>query len=198
MKYRFDPPGKTFPDHDGSGPGLEHLPQALLDRHGARVLHPSSVPVAEGWPTPRSTVYRARTLLVPQNLHNQDFLAQVTLVLERVGMVLEPVAAPREVTEDQDLADVPTIAVLTPIRDGRAPVVVDAWVALTALRDATNPPKGGRGGDGHDQDDQDTNHATAARDGGPILKVEAVRQITLEHLLVGAMITGSPEIDGNP
>ena len=74
MKYRFVPPGKPLPGRDRDGPGHERLPQALLDRHGARVLHPVSVPVADGWPRPRSTVYRARTLLVPQTLQHDGFL----------------------------------------------------------------------------------------------------------------------------
>ena len=86
MKYRFVPPGKPLHGREGDGPGHEHLPQALLDRHGARVLHPSSVPVADGWPRPRSTVYRARTLLVPLALQRQGFLGPIAPVLERVGM----------------------------------------------------------------------------------------------------------------
>ena len=68
MEFYFVPPGNRAPDHDHEGSGLGTLPQALLDRHGARVLHPSSAPVADGWPAPRSTVYRARTLLVPPTL----------------------------------------------------------------------------------------------------------------------------------
>src|ERR1700684_801273 len=68
MEFYFVPPGNRAPDRDDHGSGLGTLPQALLDRHGARVLHPSSAPVADGWPAPRSTVYRARTLLVPPTL----------------------------------------------------------------------------------------------------------------------------------
>ena len=52
------------------GMGLT-LPSALLARHGARVLDPTAVPVPDGWPAPRSTVYRARTLLVPPTLQQE-------------------------------------------------------------------------------------------------------------------------------
>src|ERR1700722_6543761 len=189
MKYRFVPPGRSFPDRDGSGDGLASLPRALLDRHGARVLHPSSVPVADGWPAPRSTVYRARTLLVPQSLQRGTFLDQVQAVLERVGMRLVPVPAPEAVAGDPELADVPMIAGLKPIRDGRPPVVVDAWIALTALRDAAGGKgagdgKGGEGDKGDESGKGDDVRRDAAAADTPGLRYTDVRRITLEHVLV--------------
>src|SRR5580698_4859330 len=104
MKYRFVPPGKPLRGRDGDGPGHERLPQALLDRHGARVLHPSSVPVADGWPRPRSTVYRARTLLVPQTLQRRaGFFGEIGNVLARVGMSIEAVDVPAAIAKDPSL-----------------------------------------------------------------------------------------------
>jgi len=136
LKCYFVPPGKpSHHHHDDSGPGIETLPQALLDRHGARVLHPTAVPVAYDWDAPRSTVYRARTLLVPPRLLQKPFLGGINTVLERVGMRLVPVSAPKELAGDPGLAEVPAIAVLVPARGrGRVPVVVDAWNAHRAPR----------------------------------------------------------------
>src|SRR5207253_1912230 len=49
---------------DDTAPGLTSLPTALLRRHGARVLDPEKAAAVHGFPSPRSTVYRAMTLLV--------------------------------------------------------------------------------------------------------------------------------------
>ena len=48
--------------------GLTTLPAAMLQRHGARVLDPEKAAAVHGFQPPRSTVYRARTLLVPDGL----------------------------------------------------------------------------------------------------------------------------------
>jgi len=163
MEFYFVPPGKRALDRDDEGSGLGTLPQALLDRHGARVLHPSSAPVADGWPAPRSTVYRARTLLVPPTLLREQPLRQLNDVLERVGMRLVPVTVPREAPDhpqadddpqaddsaeadddperddepepddDPELADLPTVAVLIGPDANRAVTRVVAAVASLQL-----------------------------------------------------------------
>ena len=73
MKWYFQPRsdggGAARDDDDDPQPGLLGLPTALLERHGARVLHPGHAAVVDGYPRPRPTVYRARTLLVPGDLH---------------------------------------------------------------------------------------------------------------------------------
>src|ERR1700730_7550030 len=67
---------------DGTAPGLNSVPGALLQRHGARLLNPSDAPAIpgprrDGWArTPRSTVYRARTLLIPADLLHDDAVVQ--------------------------------------------------------------------------------------------------------------------------
>src|ERR1700761_8297793 len=71
-----------------SGPGITSLPATLLARHGARVLDPSTVPTAAGWPPPRPTVYRARTLLLPPPLHQEPYRTSINDVLARAGMSL--------------------------------------------------------------------------------------------------------------
>jgi len=69
-------------DHDDPAGGLVSLPVALLRRHGARVLDPEAVVAVRGYPTPRSTVYRARTLLVPGDLlADRAFIAAVNQIL---------------------------------------------------------------------------------------------------------------------
>jgi hypothetical protein len=57
---------------DDAAPGLINLPPAMLLRHGARVLDPGAAVAVDGFPPPQSTVYRAKTLLVPGNLHRQE------------------------------------------------------------------------------------------------------------------------------
>ena len=82
---------------------------------------------------------------------------------------------------DNALAEIATTAVLVSAAPaGRPPALVDAWIALTALRAAF-----GRGTQRAEPDDEN-------------LSAADVSQITLEHLLLGAVITGSPEVDGSP
>ena len=161
-----------------SAPGQISLSAALLQRHGALVLDPGEAAAVPGWQTPRSTVYRARALLVPGDLlQESDFIAAVHMVLARVGMRLRlPAPGRGEARGSEPAAGVlrrlPRPAVLVPAipADGKAalPVVIDAWVALQALR-----------------------AAVSARE-HPALSEQAVRRISLEHLLVGSAITGSP------
>ena len=74
---------------DGSTTGLINFPPALLLRHGARVLNPAEAATAvPGSVPPRSTVYRARSLLVPGTLLRDDHARVVNEVLAGVGMKL--------------------------------------------------------------------------------------------------------------
>src|SRR6266851_4070213 len=75
---------------DDSAPGLDGLPTALLQRHSARVLHPADAAAVPGWPAPRSTVYRARTLMVPGDLLQEPTFAVMNRALARVGMRMIP------------------------------------------------------------------------------------------------------------
>src|SRR3981081_102411 len=54
------------------------LPQRILDRHGARVLNPSTAVIAAGWAPPRPTVYRSASLLVPEDVLRDGELLNVT------------------------------------------------------------------------------------------------------------------------
>jgi hypothetical protein len=140
----------------------------VLAWHGARVLDPESVTTADGWPAPQSTVYRAHTLLLPPDLHEEPALRALNEALAEAGMSLASASArPRA---HGALAGAPRAAVLSASRrDGlSSPAATDAWKALTALR------------------------AAALRTGN--LDVKDVRRISLEHLLVGAAITGEPVI----
>ncbi len=194
MRWFFEPRrdgNGARPGDDDSAPGLISVPAALLQRHGALLLDPGKAAVVAGWPAPRPTIYRARTLLVPNDLlADPDFVRAVNQVLARVGITLRPPGrdtpppqrdlAARE-RGNGPLAEVlqqlHRTAVLVPARgrDGeppRLPVVIDAYTAQQALRSAAS-----------------------ARE-FPVLSEQAVRRISLEHLLIGSAITGSPATDG--
>jgi subtilisin family serine protease len=192
MKWFFQPlsADTEAERNDNSTPaGQLGLPDAVLQRHGARVLHPSKAAVAqprsagEQAPAPseplQPTVYRARTLLIPDDLlRDTGFIAVINSILESVGMM---VVAPTEAADpdldtavgkgrgDQELLralrELPRPAVLAPVPGHPVPVVVDAWVALQALR--------------------------AAERSGPRMS-----EISLEHLLVGSAIMGDPADGG--
>jgi hypothetical protein len=206
MKWFFEPPhggdgsGAGPGSGPGSGPGPDEwdaapgptgpvgllgLPPTVLQRHGARVLDPQAAEVVPGVPFGQATsptVYRARTLLVPGDLlRRPDVMLAINRVLESAGMGLVP---PEEEAGEargegavfESLRDLPRAAVLVPT--GAAPVVVDAWRALQTLRAAAAGAELGQA------------EAVA-------LGMEIVRRISLEHLLVGSAITGSP-IDNGP
>src|SRR5256884_4849296 len=129
-------------DDSDAAAGLTSLPTALLRRHGARVLDPEKAAAVHGFPSPRSTVYRARTLLVPDGLlQDAPKVRVINEVLDDVGMTLIPSRpeAPPRVRDPElarKLAQLPRVVTLAPARDNPVPAVVDAWVALQTLRAA--------------------------------------------------------------
>jgi hypothetical protein len=174
-------------DDDGSAAGLIGVPPALLQRHGARVLDPAHAAAIPGYRAPRSTVYRARTLLVPDDLlQDPAVVGAINAVLASVGMTLVPPGARNHGAAGGGqgagtLRRLPRPAVLEPARPARGetarPVVVDAWVALQALRAAAAPRQ---------------DPVPAEEREHQALEPDLVRKIALEHLLVGSAITGSP------
>jgi hypothetical protein len=173
------------PDPDDSAPGLISLPADVLQRHGARVLDPETAVAVSGYPSPRSTVYRARTLLVPRDLQQDPGIGLINAVLDGVGMKLLPTASGHETDPGNAdigrlLAELPRPAVLVATEGRRTPMVVDAWVALQALRAAAAPTP-----------DREPDQADVHR-----LDKKDVDRIALEHLLVGSAITGSPAYHG--
>jgi hypothetical protein len=180
------------PDDANGAPGLVTLPTALLERHGARVLNPENAVALPDQPPDqppvRSTVYRARTLLVPDSLQRDaQFIETVNTVLGRVGMSLVPTISPdysdlRRVNPDLAavLQELPRVAVLKPARrddETAQPRVVDAWVALQTLREAASAQK--------------QKPPTFLRRRHVVFDVPTVATISLEHLLISSSITGS-------
>jgi hypothetical protein len=203
---------------DDCEPGLAGVSAALLDRHGARVLTADAAEVP-GWPAPRSTVYRARTLLIPGDLLQEPALGAIRRALVPVGLSLTPVPD-RPKTPGQ------------PEHGDRA----DAGSGPSAGRDdadsAGRQPADGSGADaagaaGRSKDpgagalrrlpraavlrpaEPEAGHAalptvvdawaalqalraTATAGTEPALDIAAVRRISLEHLLTSSAISGSP------
>lgn len=172
--------------------GVSAWSPEVLQRHGARVLDPSSAadvhesrePGSAGHRvrTPRPTAYRARTLLIPANLaHNADVVAAINGVLAGVGMSIAVPEERRRFSSGAagELGQLPRPVVLEPAppEPGKLalPVVVDAWTALKALQAAAD-----------------------AAQGDAVLSRDVVGQIRLEHLLVGWPIIGEPSSGGHP
>jgi hypothetical protein len=223
MKWFFEPPyggdgSGTAPPHggdgsgtgpgldDGAAPGLIGLPEAVRLRHGVRVLDPQAAEVVPGVSFDREiqpTVYRARTLLVPGDLLREPAaVAAINRVLESTGMRL---VAPEEDAEEdageergegalfEVLRDLPRPAVLAPT--GTAPVVIDAWRALQTLRAAAGALQRAGADEGLPGSRAGADEAVPGSRAG--LDEAVVWRISLEHLLVGSAITGSP-IDNGP
>ena len=204
MKWYFQPPsdgdGGERDDDNASAPGLLGLPPALLERHGARVLDPGRAEQVGGYPRPQPTVYRAMTLLVPDDLlRDTGFIEDVNKVLRLVGMQLVPPGDERDPDLDSDRADqqvlqalreLPRPANLIPVAGYRRPVDIDAWTALQTLRAATvqeNPVP---------ENPVPEDEASAAPERVTLDKAQ-VDRIQLEHLLIAsALITGSPAESG--
>jgi subtilisin family serine protease len=178
----FQPRSQAAGTAEDAGDGLIRFPAELLQRHGARILNPDTAVSVPGFPPPRSTVYRARSLLVPVNLQHAAKLATFNQVLSGLGMKLLPGPAGHDAGHGnpdvaRQMATVPRPMVLTATEDRGMPVTVDAWVALQALRAASAAP--------------------TAPDRPDLVRLERdeVGQVALEHLLVGSAITGSPAWD---
>ena len=179
-KWFFQPrpaPNETGSHGDDAAPGLISLPAAMLLRHGARVLDPSTAVAVDGYPPPQSTVYRAKTLLVPGDLHRQQPFAALNKILGRIGLSLVPSGPDQGRTDGKGggidvLPQLPRTAILVPAKGSDRPVEVDAWLALQTLRAAAKADK-------HDEHDERLDKAEVDR-------------IALEHLLIGSAISGSP------
>lgn len=185
VKWFFQPrpdgDGATH-DEDDSAPGLISLPAELLQRHGAVVLDPGKAAAVHGYPTPQSTVYRLRTLLVPgDQLQDSQLVTALNGVLRGVNMMLIPPEPDEDMAGDGEVMEVlqqlPRPAVLVPAEDATVPVVVDAWVALQALRAAAAVQKR----------PESPEH--------PEITKATIQRIELEHLMRASAINGSP-IDG--
>lgn len=178
--------GRNVPYGNGSMPGLEGLPAALLQRHGLRVLDPTTAATVDDDLPPQSTVYRARSLLIPDEIIDKAGLkdALKTARLELVKPDLpSPLAECQMQWVSDKLAKLPRAVTLRPLTgDGapRQPVTVDAWVALQTLRAAV------RRGPDHGAGQHPLNEADVA-------------EIELNHAFVSTAIMGSPASDGgNP
>ena len=137
MKWFFTPPAESDPSpphDDDQAPGLIGLPAALLQRHGARVLDPGKAVRLSGDQPPRPTVYRARTLLVPDVVRQDDDVRRtITTVLADIGIELITPGS-RTAADEFDLAPAAEHRGPGPAARPSHPVVVDAWVALQTLR----------------------------------------------------------------
>jgi Subtilase family len=218
MKWFFQPPdggvagrdgsdGTGHDDHAGAGqdddssaPGLLGLPPTLLERHGARVLDPATAAAVHDYPTPRPTVYRTRTLLIPDHLlQHADFITSINKVLEGDGMQLvQPTqghdpdldrnSGVREGDGEGDrdvfeiLRELPRPVVLAPLAGHSTPVKIDAWETLQRLRAVV----------AHGQELRELTDNLQP----PILSAETVDQIGLEHVMTGSAITGTPADNG--
>src|SRR5712691_3498607 len=107
-------------------PGLTSLPAAMLLRHGARVLDPGTAVAVDRYPPPQSTVYRAKTLLVPGNMQGKEPIQALNRILGHIGVHLVP-SAPRRGRHDGNgnridvLPRLPRPAMLVPAKGGDMP-----------------------------------------------------------------------------
>ncbi|HTR90559.1 MAG TPA: S8 family serine peptidase [Trebonia sp.] len=198
MKWYFQPRpdggGAARDNDDDSPPGLLDLPASLLERHGGRVLNPARAVVVHGYPRPRPTVYRARTLLVPDDLQQDNgFITDVNEVLRLAGMRLVPpggivdadlAAGDGDQQVFEELGRLPRPAALVPLAGYGHPVEIDAWTALQTLRAAAV------------QGEQVADEGSTDAKRLIIIDKASVDRIELEHLLIGSPITGSPVDEG--
>ena len=190
VRFYFEPRRPGGRARSDGADTVAGLPAAVLQRHGALVLDPDGAAVIPGQKEPpRSTVYRARTLLIPGDIiQDPDAINSVKTVLADTGIKL---TTPR-VQDDRELRRVggvaadallqlPRVVVLEPAEPspGQAaqPQVIDAWVALQTLRAAAAA----------EPDRAATEHT---------LDQATVDRISLEHLLISSAIYGSPARHG--
>jgi hypothetical protein len=190
------PPEAGRPGNDdGIARPIAYVSPTSLQRHGARTLNPSAAPTIpglgqRGWGrTPSSTVYRARTLLIPADLlRDEAVVAAINAALVPVGMsIVLPDLDSRPVRSQGPAAAalrrLPRIAGLVPAvsAPGRpaVPVVVDAWTALQTLRAAADT-----GAAVFESAESESAEFESAA-----LTPEIVGRIGLEHLLAGSAIS---------
>ena len=175
--------------------GLAGLPAAVLQRHGALVLDPDDAAAIPGQEPPRSTVYLARTLLIPGDvIKRPDLINPIKMAVAETGieLVIPPVEDDRELRRVSDdvaeaLLHLPRVAVLRLAKPAPGmpaqPQVIDAWVVLQTLRAAAaaQPQPSPK------PDRRSTEHK---------LDQTSVERISLEHLLVSSAIYGSPAKHG--
>jgi len=197
VNFYFEPP-RAGRDAGSDGAdtvaGLAGLPAAVLQRHGALVLDPDDAAVIPGQKEPpRSTVYLARTLLIPGDvIQNSDVIGPIKKVLaEEAGIELITPDVPddrelrqvSQVTADA-LLQLPRVAVLKlaerPSDRAAQPQVIDAWLVLQTLRAAAAAQR-------RRPRQADTEHK---------LDQESVDRISLEHLLISSAIYGNPAKHG--
>ncbi|MCE7007236.1 S8 family serine peptidase [Kibdelosporangium philippinense] len=157
-------PIKPYGDDDRSA--VPEIPQNLLERHGARVLNPVNALVAGGpYPPPRSTVYRAGSMLIPNDIiRDARNTVAFNEVLNRVDLELITPRHQNQYTER--LYRLPRPVSLRAIGRTTKPTQVDCWLALQELR-------------------------VAALNGR--LRKDFVDRISVDHLLVGSVdIGGAP------
>jgi Subtilase family len=123
-------------DTDDTWPSVS---SALLRRHGARVLDPTSAVLADQ-PLAQPTVYRAATLLMPSAvLGDKKLRTAIDKALAKAGMARAKPASRSFVSASlkiDDRAGTPQVPVpLTALAGTAAPV--DAWAALQQLRAAS-------------------------------------------------------------
>ena len=112
-----------------SAAGQTTVPAAVLRRHGARVLEPEKAAAVHGFPSPQSTVYRARTLLIPGGLlQHAPKVRAINEILDDVGMTLIPGQQWLDFCIMVDQAEWMENRKLLLERSAIAPAI-DAWVA---------------------------------------------------------------------
>jgi hypothetical protein len=198
-------------DDDGIARAIAYVSPTSLQRHGARTLNPSAAPTIpghgqRGWGrTPSSTVYRARTLLIPADLlRDQAVVAAINAALVPVGMsIVLPELDRRPVRSRGPAAEalrrLPRIVGLVPAAPapGRpaVPVVVDAWTALQTLRAAAEATTASaaafESAESRAADFKGADLESAA------LTPEIVGRIGLEHLLAGSAVSPNASRGGN-
>jgi hypothetical protein len=148
---------------------LPPVSQRLLDKHAARVLSPSDAVAAPGWPAPRATVYRSGVLLIPADIvRNREVYAVIEGVLARIGIEAVQPDQDNEAAKRPFQLDTVPLPIALRVRADAPPTAVDSWTALQHLRAATGGEE-------------------------PALAQEAVRRISVEHLLFT-----TPAIGGVP
>ena len=158
--------------------GLTTLPTALLRRHGARARagegrHGARLPASavDGVPRQDLAGLGRRAAGHTEGRGDQRRPGRCRHAADPSAAV--GAAAPARRRTGPQAGQLPRVAILAPDRDSAIPVVVDAWVAVQALRAAVTPPGHGKPAD------------------SPLDQTD-IEQIALEHLLVGSAIDGSP------